>query len=67
MTIAVLCDAADKDARQELGDPVGDPQGILRGSNAKTGDPGFSEHVKIGGPSETTIPLYKIKKRKEGE
>ena len=44
------------------GDPLGDPQGILRGSYPKTGDPAFVRHIKIGGSSETTYPHYNIKK-----
>ena len=42
------------------GDPLGDPQGILRGSYPKTGDPAFVRHIKIGGSGETTYPLYNI-------
>ena len=45
-----------------LGDPLGDPQGILRGSYLKTGDPAFVGHIKIGGSCETTHPLYNIKR-----
>ena len=41
-----------------FGDPLGDPQGILRGSYPKTGDPAFVRHIKIGGSGETTYPLY---------
>ena len=48
------------------GDPLGDPQGILRGSYPKTGDPAFVRHIKIGGSGETTYPLYNIN-RGEGE
>ena len=44
------------------GDPLGDPQGILRGSYPKTGDPAFVRHIKIGGSGETTYPLYNIKR-----
>ena len=42
------------------GDPLGDPQGILGGSCHETGDPGHFDHIKIGGSSETTSPLYNI-------
>ena len=42
------------------GDPLGDPQGILRGSYPKTGDPAFVRHIKVGGSGETTSPLYNI-------
>ena len=44
------------------GDPLGDPQGILRGSYPKTGDPAFVRHIKIGGSGETAYPLYNINK-----
>ena len=44
-----------------FGDPLGDPQGILRGSYPKTWDPAFAGHIKIGGSGETTDPLYNIK------
>ncbi len=45
-----------------FGDPLGDPLGILGGSYAKIGDPAFIRHIKIGGSSETTYPLYNIKR-----
>ena len=42
------------------GDPVVDPQGILWGSNIKTGDPASVQPIKIGGSGEGTVPLYNI-------
>ena len=44
------------------GDPWVDPQWILGGSIIKSGDPATLSPVKIGGSSETTSPLYNIKK-----
>ena len=38
-----------------------DPLGVLGGSSPKTGDPNILDHIKIGGSSETTYPLYNIK------
>ena len=45
-----------------FGDPLGDPQGIRRGSYLKMGGPAFVGHVIIGGSGETTYPLYHIKR-----
>ena len=45
------------------GDPRGDPQGILGGSKSKTGDPGVLYHIKIGGSSARSVPLYNIKRK----
>ena len=49
-------------SNSDWGDPWVDPQGILGGSNPNSGDPAILTHVKIGGSSETTSPLYNIKK-----
>ena len=38
--------------------------GILGGSRSKTGDPGVLYHIKNGGSSETTLPLYDIKRER---
>ncbi len=46
----------------DWGDPWVDPQGILGGSNPDSGDPATLTRVKIGGSTETTSPLYNIKK-----
>ena len=46
----------------DWGDPWVDPQGILGGSNPNSGDPATLTRVKIGGSSETTSPLYNIKR-----
>ena len=46
----------------DWGDPWVDPQGILGGSNPNSRDPATLTRVKIGGSSETTSPLYNIKK-----
>ena len=45
-----------------LGDPQGDPRGILRGSRLKTGDPGLGHPIKTRGSGETTLRFYNIKK-----
>ena len=45
------------------GGSIGDPQGILGGSKSETGDPGVLYHIKIGGSSARSVPLYNIKGR----
>ena len=44
---------------------VGDPEGILRGSEAKTGDPVGIAPMFCGGSSATNIPFYNIKRGNE--
>ena len=52
------------------GDPSGDPLGILRGSESKTGDPGVLYPKKpkdSGGSCATSVPLYNIKRKEVWE
>ena len=44
-----------------LGDPQGDPRGILGGSRLKTGDPGLGHLIKTGGSGERTNPFIIFK------
>ena len=54
-------------SNSDWGDPWVDPQGILGGSSPDSGDPAILTLVKIGGSSETTFPLYNIKRGDHGE
>ena len=49
-------------SNSDWGDPWVDPWGILGGSSPNSGAPAIWTRVKIGGSSETTSPLYNIKK-----
>ena len=52
------------------GDPSGDPLGILRGSESKTGDPGVlypKKPKESGGSCATSVPLYNIKRKEVWE
>ena len=48
------------------GDPSGNPLGILRGPESKTGDPGVLYPKKpkdSGGSCARSVPLYNIKRK----